>query len=147
MTRILVFDAYPSIRELLAEELAAEGTTVIPIAKPDLIPDLISTFEPDLLILDPYVRGKLKWELFDTVKAQDPTLPVVLFTQWFSADPRFSQADAFLSKSYDLEKLKEKIKEILAKRPSGESRSKNLYERKTKGAVSESIRFSTRGRN
>ncbi len=49
MNRILIFDAYPSIRELLAEELAADGYTVVPIGIPNSIPNLTKTFEPDLV--------------------------------------------------------------------------------------------------
>jgi len=117
MNRILIFDAYPSIRELLAEELATEGNTVVPIANPESIAGLVNAFEPDLLILDPYVRGSMNWELFDAAKAQNPRLPILVFTQWTSPDPHFGQADACLSKSYVLDKLKVKIKEILQKTP------------------------------
>jgi DNA-binding NtrC family response regulator len=121
MKRILIFDAYPSIRELLAEELAAEGNTVVPIANPESIAGLVNTFEPDLLIMDPYIRGSMKWEMFDAAKAQDPQLPILVFTQWPSPephpDPHFGQADACLAKSYSLDRLKGKIKEILKKTP------------------------------
>ncbi len=119
MNRILIFDAYPSIRELLAEELAADGYTVVPVGIPNSVPNLTKTFEPDLVIMDPYIRGAMKWELLDTVKAQNPKLPILLFTEWVSGDSHFHQADASLSKSYILDSLKQKVKEILEKRPPG----------------------------
>ncbi len=118
MGRILIFDAYPSIRELLAEELAADGHTVVPIGNPESIPGLITTFGPDLFILDPYIRGVMKWDMLDAVRAQKPNLSILLFTEWSSPDPHFSQADACLSKSYILDKLKRKVQEAMKKQAS-----------------------------
>ncbi len=121
---LLIFDAYPSIRELMTEELAAEGNSVVAISNPDLIPGLIVTFNPDLFILDPYIRGIMRWEVIDLAKIQNPSLPVLLFTQWPVSDPHSSQADACLPKSYILDNLKRKIKEILERRATGNSISK-----------------------
>jgi DNA-binding response OmpR family regulator len=114
--RILIFDGYPSIRELLAEELAADGYTVIPIANRESIEGFVAALEPDLLILDPLKDGTMKWEIVDDVKVQNPTLPILLFTGWCQQGPGFSKADACLPKSYNFDKLKEKIKEILQKK-------------------------------
>jgi DNA-binding NtrC family response regulator len=130
MPRILIFDAYPSIRELLAEELAADGNTVVPIGNPESIAGLVTVFGPDLLILDPYIRGRMNWELFDEAKEQNPDLPVLLFTQWSSPDPHFGLAVACLPKSYILDTLKQKIKEIL-KKPSREQALGMTSARKT----------------
>ena len=116
MKKILIFDAYPSIRELLAEELAGEGNMVVPVGNPDLIPELITTFDPDLFILDPYIRGGMTWELFDAVKAKNPDLPIFLFTHWASPDPHFDRAEAYLPKSYSLGKLADAVKKIPARR-------------------------------
>lgn len=135
MNKIIIFDAYPSIRELLAEELAVEGNTVVPISNPDLIPDLITTFEPDLLILDPYMGGGIKWDVFDSARAQNPKLPILLFTERSSLDIHFSQADACLPKSYNLDKLKQKIKAIMRKRSSGKSGSRMVSAWKSEVAV------------
>ncbi len=112
MKRILIFDAYPSIRELLTEELAGEGNMVVPVGNPDLIPELINTFDPDLFILDPYIRGGMTWELFDAVKVKNPDLPILLFTHWAAPDPHFDRAEAYLPKSYSLEKLNAAVKKI-----------------------------------
>ncbi len=125
----------PSIRELLAEELAAEGNTVIPIGNPDLIPELIMTFNPDLLILYPYMRGAMRWDVFDSARVQNPKVPILLFTQWSSPDPHFSQASASLPKSYLLDRLKQKIREILEKNPAGKGDSKDVSAWKSKRTV------------
>ncbi len=134
MNRILIFDAYPSIRELLAEELAAEGNTVVPIANPESIAGFVDSFEPDLLIMDPYIRGSMKWEMFDAAKAQDPKLPILVFTQGSPPDPHpdphFGLAEACLPKSYILDNLKGKIKEIL-KKTSGKKGPEPMSARRT----------------
>ena len=135
MSRILIFDAYPSIREFLADELSAEGNTVVPIGNPDLIPHLIVAFRPGLLIMDPYLRGTMKWELFDSARAQNPQLPILLFTEWSAPDPHFCQAEACLPKSYILDRLSQKIKEIMGKRLPGKSRGKDVSAWGAKRAV------------
>jgi len=126
MSRILIFDAYPSIREILAEELAADGSIVVPIGNPESIAGVVTAFEPDLFILDPYIRGGMRWELFDAVKEQNPKLPILLFTEASFPDPHFTQADGLLQKSYILDKLKQKIKETLQKRSSRKQDSQTI---------------------
>ncbi len=126
MSRILIFDAYPPTREILAEELAADGSIVVPIGNPESITGVVTAFEPDLFILDPYIRGGMKWELFDAVKEQNPKLPILLFTESSFPDPHFTQADGCLPKSYILDKLKQKIKETLQKRPSRKRDSQTI---------------------
>lgn len=58
MKKILVVDRFSSVRELLAEELAAEGNTVVPIVNPKLIQSLIYSFAPNLIIMDLFMDGK-----------------------------------------------------------------------------------------
>jgi DNA-binding NtrC family response regulator len=129
MSRILIFDAYPSIREILADELAADGSIVVPIGNPESIAGAVIAFEPDLFIMDPYIRRGMKWELFDAVKKQNPKLPILLFTESSFPDPHFTQADGCLSKSYVLDKLKQKIKETLEKRLLGKRDSETISAR------------------
>ncbi len=135
MKRILIFDAYPSVRELLAEELAAEGNTVIPIANPDLISQLIITFEPDLFILDSYLRGEMKWELLDSVKMQNPNLPIILFTECSTPGPHSKNADACLFKSHIFDQLKQKIKEFTKERLPEKKPVQGLIHKNHRGAV------------
>lgn len=58
MKKILVVNRFSSLRELLAEELAVEGNTVVPIANPESIWSLLSTFGRNLIIMDPFMDGK-----------------------------------------------------------------------------------------
>ena len=59
MAKILIFDEYPSIRNLLAEELAGEGNVILSIGRAELLRDGIATFNPDLAILDLFLRGRI----------------------------------------------------------------------------------------
>ncbi len=124
MNRIIIFDAYPLILELLSEELAGEGNTVVAISNPDLIPNLIMTFDPDLIIMDPYMHGIMRWEVIESAKIQNPNLPVLLFTQWSALDPHVSQAEAYIPKSHIFDNLKRKVKEIMERKTTGNGGSK-----------------------
>jgi CheY-like chemotaxis protein len=113
MARILAIDEYPSIRDLLSEELAEEGNVVVSTGDPNLIPEMLRTFEPDLMILDPYVRGRMRWELLERIKNQKPHLPILIFAASYKEDPHQFQVDGWVAKSFLFDDLKQKIFEIL----------------------------------
>jgi DNA-binding response OmpR family regulator len=117
MYKILIVDGYPSIRELLTEELTAEGNMVLPIGHPELIRDLLPLLDPDLIILDLYENGRMQWDFLGEIKKQSPELPVLVFTADYpQGDPRLSLADGWVTKSFLLDPLKRRIYEILAGR-------------------------------
>ena len=113
MTRILVFDEYPSMREILAEELAADGSTVVLLGKTDLILKEISIFRPDLMVLDLFLRGKWRWDLFEEIKARNPDLPILIFSGCSPrGDPHLLQTEGFVMKSSVFDELRENILKI-----------------------------------
>ena len=117
MKRILIFDAYPSTRQLLAEELTAEGNVTMGIGKPEYVSEWVEKFGPDLIVLDLYVRGAILWELLGELKSRYPAIPVLLFTAFQPNEiPRLKEADAWVRKSFIFEELKEKIGFLLGKR-------------------------------
>lgn len=117
MKKILVFDAYPSIRQLLAEEITAEGYVTMSIGKAESLNEAIARFEPDLIILDLYTRGGMLWDLLEDLKSRYPAVPVLLFTAFHPQEiPRFKQADGWVQKSFLFEELKKKIRVLLAQR-------------------------------
>ncbi len=127
MKKILILDRYPSVRELLAEELAAEGNTVVPIGSPQSIWSLLHTFEPDLIIMDLFMNGKWQWNILREIKKQNPGLPVLIFTAGFpEGDRRLSQADGWVIKSSVFDELKRKINEIPGGKAFNENKPKNL---------------------
>ncbi len=91
MRRILIVDDEPTIREAIAMVLTDEGYTVL------VAPDGRTALEmivaaPDLLITDLMMPGLDGWGLFDHVREEYPTLPVILMsaidlTHWRGLPP------------------------------------------------------------
>ena len=52
MKKLLIIYDYASVRELLMEELAADGHLVVPLGKPALAKEVIGTLRPDLVLLN-----------------------------------------------------------------------------------------------
>jgi len=115
MAKIFAIEDYPPIRDLLSEELTEEGNVVVSTGDPNLIPEMLRTFEPDLMILDPYVRGEIRWELLERIKNQKPHLPILIFADPYKEDPHQFQVDGWVAKSFLFDDLKQKIIKILEK--------------------------------
>lgn len=115
MAKILAIDEYPSIRDLLSEELTEVGNVVASTGDLNLIPDLLRTFDPDLIILDPYVRGEMHWESLEWIKKQKPHLPILIFATPYKEDSHQFQVDSWVAKSFLFDDLKQKIIKILEK--------------------------------
>ncbi len=115
MKKIFIFDAYPPIRELLAEDLVVEGNMIVAIGKPEFVGEAVAAFRPDLIILDLYVRGGIRWDLLEDLKARYPAVPILLFTPFHPQEmPRLKQADAWVKKSFAFDGLKQKVRDLLA---------------------------------
>jgi CheY-like chemotaxis protein len=114
MAKILILDEYPSVRNLLAEELGGEGNVVLSTGKPEFILEEIATFNPDLAILDLFMKGKYRWELLDEIKKQNSHLPIIIYSGYCpQEDPHLYQVDGFVMKSFVLDELKQRIFELL----------------------------------
>ena len=116
MANILVVDDQPCVRELISEELAQEGHRVSSVSDAKLIWQHLTDSRPDLVLLDIYLDGCTRWDLLRDIKNRDPDLPVFIFTAYdsFAEDPRLSQADGYVIKSFvALDTLKQKVAEIL----------------------------------
>jgi DNA-binding NtrC family response regulator len=118
MPTILIVDDKPGVHQLLAEELAFQGYTVMAIGNVALLNEIIRFSNLDLVIMDPYMRGQHRWDLLLDVKHQDPHLPVLIVTDSASyrRDPRSTPAAGLLVKSFDLNALFQKITEVLQRK-------------------------------
>jgi CheY-like chemotaxis protein len=117
MNKILVFDFYPAIRQLLTEDLAAAGNVTLSVEKPGALKEAVERFSPDVVVLDLYDRGVMHWDLLEDLKARYPTIPVLLFTAFIlNESPRLKKADGWVQKSYQFEELMGKISALLLKR-------------------------------
>ncbi len=99
MFKILIVEN-PGARELLAEELAFDGHTVITTADVETAAEVAALDRPDLVILDPCLRGRYRWDLLSAMKKENPFLPVLIVTDYATnrRDPHLALADGYLNK-------------------------------------------------
>jgi DNA-binding NtrC family response regulator len=118
MPTILIVDDKPGVRKVLAEELAFQGYTVMSVGDAALVSEIIKFSKLDLAILDLYVKGHHRWDLFLDIKQQEPRLPVLIVTDSASyrRDPRSALAAGLLVKSFDFDNLLQKIAEVLQRK-------------------------------
>jgi DNA-binding NtrC family response regulator len=118
MATILMIDDKPGVRQLLAEELAFQGYTVLAIGNVASVNEIIRFSNLDLVIMDPYMKGQHRWDLLLDIKNQDPHLPVLIVTDFdsYRRDPRSTLAAGLLVKGFNLEALFQKIGEVLEQR-------------------------------
>ena len=116
MANILIVDDQPYVRELLSEVLAREGYRVASVGDIQSIWGRLRDSPPDLVLLDLYLDGSKGWDVLRDIKSMDPDLPVLIVTAYdsYDNDPRLSQADGYIIKSFSVfDELKEKIAEVL----------------------------------
>ena len=119
MAHVLIVDDQPYVREFLSEELAHDGYRTETIGDPDSIWGLLTHWRPDVVLLDLYLDGFKGWDILRDIKKKAPDLPVLILTAYdtFEDDPRLSQADGYVIKSFvNLDKLKEKIADVLERK-------------------------------
>ena len=114
MAKILILDECLSTRNLLAEELAGEGNVILSTGEPELIPEEISAFNPDVAIFDLFIRGTYKWALLGRVKKRNPELPIIIYSGHYPRrDPHLNRIAGFIRKSFDFRELKQWISAVL----------------------------------
>jgi len=114
MAKILILDECPSTRYLLAEELAGAGNIVLSTGMPDLILEEIQAFNPEVAILELFVKGKYRWDLLEENKTLKPDLTIFLYSWDFPKRESYPpQVDGFITKSFDLQELNQCVSEVL----------------------------------
>ena len=118
MPTVLIVDDKSGVRQLLAEELAFQGYTVMAIGNVASVNEIIRFSNLDLVIMDPYMKGQHRWDLLLDVRHQDPHLPVLIVTDFASyrRDPRSTLAAGLLVKGFDLDDLFQKIAAVLQRK-------------------------------
>jgi CheY-like chemotaxis protein len=118
---ILIVDGHAGVQELLREEFVSEGCRVVATGDPDYLRALIQSFRPHLVVLDPFLNGKNRWDLLAFLKSSYPRLPVLIVTAYAESndEPCFSEADGCVIKSSTcFAEVKKKAGAILRRRPS-----------------------------
>ena len=76
----------------------------------EIVRDSVERLKPDLIILDLYFRGEIRWDLLLEMKAFHPQVPVLIFTGCLPPeDLRVHFADAWVRKTLSFMELKQKI--------------------------------------
>jgi len=115
MATILIVDDQACIRELLSETLISEGYGVQGVGDAQSVRAHLKLSPPDLVLLDLYLDGPEGFEVLHEIKRQKADLPVIIFTAYdtYQDDPRLSQANGYVLKSFEFSPLKKKIARIL----------------------------------
>jgi len=119
MKKILIIYDDALVRELLAKELAIDGHLVVPISEPALAEQLMGTLKPDLVLLNLPMNGKDRRDVAEEVKKQDPQLRVLVLSAYAADqdDLRRSLGDVYVIKNLRFEGLRQKVVEVLQRRP------------------------------
>lgn len=114
MKKIFIFDTNSSSRDLLCEELTAQGNTVVATGQLKVVKDSVERFKPDLIILDLYCQGEIRWDLLLEMKAFHHHVPVMIFTGCPPPEDLLVHfADAWVRKSLFFMELNQKITPLL----------------------------------
>ncbi len=119
LTRLLIIDDEPSIRESLETLLTLEGFDVtLAIDGPSGL-EALSRAEYDLLLLDLSLPGESGIDLLPRITAQHPQLPVIMITAFGTVgnvvDAIRAGAENFVQKPWDNEKLLADIRSAIAR--------------------------------
>jgi len=115
---LLVVDDDPDMLRLLSMRLTAAGYRVLAVTSAESALAQLALERPALVLSDVQLPGKDGLALFDSVRAQHPSLPVILLTA-HGTIPDAVEATArgvfgYLTKPFDGKELLEKISQALA---------------------------------
>lgn len=117
MHKILVVDDEIDLLQVLKIFLARKNFMVEALSKWEDIPTSITSFKPDLILLDISLKGADGRVICKQLKLDDKTwdIPVLLFSANLGAKNTFANflADGFIEKPFDLGKLVGEIHAII----------------------------------
>lgn len=115
MPRLLIVEDEDSLRELYAEELEEEGYEIIRAENGSVAVELAKKNSFDLIIMDIRMPEMDGIEALGKVISMNKKIPVIIYTAYSNYKSNFMTwtADAYLTKSSNLDELKDKIKELL----------------------------------
>lgn len=118
MKKILVVEDEEGLRLLYEEELKSEGYEVLTARNGKEALQQLDTGKPDLVILDIVMPVMNGMEALGRILGKERKIPIILNTSYSGYRQDFMSwaADAYVTKSDDLDELKKKIRELLEKR-------------------------------
>ena len=115
MSRILIVEDEEHQRELYATELADEGYEVDQAANGKEAISKVTDREYDLVILDIRMPEMDGIEALGQILSRQKKTPIIIYTAYSNYKSNFMTwtANAYLTKSSNLNELKEKVREVL----------------------------------
>jgi len=115
---VLVVEDEANIREVLQEILTTAGHQVTLASDGEEGIKLYKEKKPDLVISDLGLPGVSGWEVAASVKEQNPSTPVVIFTGWGvkldQADAKSQNVDRFITKPFNMRQILNLVSELAA---------------------------------
>lgn len=130
MAKVLILDDHTLVAELLREELAADGHQVLLSTDPIQVISTIPLFLPDILIMDPFLRKRPRWDLLRQIKRSHKEIPVIVYTghQDYRQDPNVELARAFVLKRSSLEEIRTLVEEVASGKEAAASRGQTTVD-------------------
>lgn len=121
MKKILVVEDEEGLRLLYQEELEAEGYEILTASNGREAIRKLEEERPDLIILDIVMPVMDGMEALGRIVGKDRKIPIILNTSHSGYRDDFMSwvADAYVTKSSDLEELKKTVKKLLTKSKTG----------------------------
>lgn len=118
MKKILVVEDEEGLRLLYEEELKSEGYEVLTARNGKEALQQLETGKPDLVILDIVMPVMDGMETLGKILGKERKIPIILNTSYSGYREDFMSwaADAYVTKSDDLDELKKKIRELLERK-------------------------------
>ena len=113
--RILVVDDEPIVREVVVQYLQRDGYVVHQLDRGDLVDEAITTFQPDLIVLDIMLPGLSGLDVLRNVAVK--TIPVIMLTARVDEADRVLGlelgADDYVTKPFSPRELVARVRTVL----------------------------------